>query len=133
VVIKEIKKISEEWKDVDNLFRLDGKGFLRMREGVDAVVCGVENVIMTRPGERVMRPDFGCYVYRYLFEPLHPVNGKMIGSEIITAVKDWETRAEVESMDVVIDYTKGAYIVKMQIVVKDIGETIEVVRILIRE
>jgi len=133
MVIKEIVKLSDEWKDVDNLFRVDGKGFLKERKGVDAVVCGVENVILTRPGERVMRPDFGCYVYRYLFAPLHPTTGRLIGVEVMKAVNDWERRAEIGNIEVVVDEKLGAYGLNMQVVIKDIGEVVEVVRILVRE
>jgi phage baseplate assembly protein W len=38
------------------------------------------NLILTRKGERVMQPDFGCDIWRVLFEPIS-------GSEIETAIE----------------------------------------------
>lgn len=40
------------------------------------------NHIMTKKGERVMAPEFGCIVWDYLFDPLTPAIEKLIRDDI---------------------------------------------------
>jgi phage baseplate assembly protein W len=80
-----------------------------------------------------MNPSFGCYIYKYLFEPLHPDVGRLIGAEIIRAVNEQEPRVEVKNVDMGVDYKNDAYVVKLEMVLKELGETVELVKILVRE
>jgi len=43
------------------------------------------NLIMTRKGERVMQPDFGCDIHRLIFEPIY---GEDIKDRVIDAIED---------------------------------------------
>ena len=47
------------------------------------------NLILTKKGERVMQPDFGCDVWRILFEPI--VDGE-IETEIESTINEAVTR-----------------------------------------
>ena len=42
------------------------------------------NLIMTRKGERVMQPDFGCNIHRLIFEPIYGVD---IKDRVIDAIE----------------------------------------------
>lgn len=43
------------------------------------------NLIMTRKGERVMQPDFGCDIHRLIFEPIY---GEDIKDRVIDSIED---------------------------------------------
>lgn len=45
----------------------------------------LKNLILTRKGERLMQPEFGCDVWKVLFEPL---DGTLIETSIETAILD---------------------------------------------
>jgi phage baseplate assembly protein W len=49
-------------------------------------------IIMTRKGERVMRPDFGCALYDYLFEGINYTTGTQMRLEVERALVNWEPR-----------------------------------------
>ena len=49
---------------------VDHTGALRMSEGTADLDRSIRVVIATAPGERVMRPEFGCRVWDLLFEPV---------------------------------------------------------------
>ncbi|MER5491466.1 GPW/gp25 family protein [Streptomyces sp. NPDC002454] len=58
--------------DIDVPFRVDRRG--RTADvGYDGHVRDmIESVLFTSPGERVMRPDFGCGLMDLVFEPNSP-------------------------------------------------------------
>lgn len=66
------------------------------------------NLILTRKGERVHQPEFGCGIHDYLFEPLTPENIEGARLSVINAVARWmpflellrfELRADPSNID----------------------------------
>jgi len=51
----------------------------------------LKNLILTRKGERLMQPEFGCDIYNLLFEQIHSTDDfeNRIDSIIESAVKSW--------------------------------------------
>lgn len=47
------------------------------------------NLILTRKGERVHQPEFGCDIHKYIFEQLTPENIDGARSSVIDAVNRW--------------------------------------------
>ena len=50
-------------------YRLDGRGRTAQTGDIDHVRDLIEQVLLTAPGERVMRPDFGSGLLQLVFEP----------------------------------------------------------------
>jgi phage baseplate assembly protein W len=61
----------------------------------------VKQILMTTPGERVMRPTFGSYLRMSLFAPL-PSDALLAGiqAEVIRAVTTWEPRVSIPDVRV---------------------------------
>ena len=49
--------------------RVNARGELALVEGENDIEEAIRIVLGTRPGERVMRPEFGCRANEMLFEP----------------------------------------------------------------
>jgi len=47
------------------------------------------NLILTRKGERVHQPEFGCCIHDYLFEQLTPENVSAAQQCVLDAVETW--------------------------------------------
>lgn len=47
------------------------------------------NLILTRKGERVHQPEFGCGIHDYLFEQLTPENIEGARLSVVDAVERW--------------------------------------------
>ncbi len=77
---------------------VDHTGSIRLAEGTTDLDRSIQIVLMTAPGERLMRPEFGCRIWDLLFEP---VTGNLLGL-VAEAVRDalaqWEPRIEVEEV-----------------------------------
>lgn len=79
--------------------RVDHTGAIAMTSGSSDLDDAIRVVLLTAPGERVMRPAFGCRIWDLLFEP---VNANLLGlvrEAVRDALAQWEPRIEV--LDVV--------------------------------
>ena len=63
------------------------------------IESSLEILLSTRPGERVMRPDYGCNLDELVFEPLTTTFKTYIKDLISTAILYYEPRIEVNSID----------------------------------
>ena len=76
-------------------------GALEWRSGAALVRQSILLILDTEPGERVMRPDFGCGLRRYLMEPNTPATRAAIAREIDASLRAWEPRIVVGTVDAV--------------------------------
>lgn len=56
-------------------------------------------LLTTTPGERVMRPEYGCYLYRLIFSPNDYTTAGLAIHYVKQAVDRWEPRIEVVDLD----------------------------------
>ena len=75
-------------------------GAFEWRSGPALVRQSILIILDTEPGERIMRPDFGCGLRRYLMEPNTPATRAAIAREIGAALRAWESRIAVGTVDV---------------------------------
>jgi hypothetical protein len=60
-------------------------------------------VLATAPGERPMRPEFGCGIHDYVFAPADGSTAGQIAYEVRTAIERWEPRIDVNEVAVSLD------------------------------
>lgn len=51
-------------------------------------------IVMTKKGERIMRPDFGCDIHQYMFEPVNSTMLTLVRCAVEEALTRWEPRIE---------------------------------------
>ena len=61
----------------------------------DLVQQSVEQILMTVPTERVMRPAFGCDLQQFVFENNDDLLSQLMRMEIAAALGKWEPRASL--------------------------------------
>ena len=57
-------------------------------------------ILATAPGERPMRPEFGCAVHDYVFAPADAATAGAIGDAVRVALAFWEPRIDVTEVAV---------------------------------
>ncbi|GEL95052.1 GPW/gp25 family protein [Cellulomonas composti] len=67
-------------------------------------------VLLTAPGERLMRPQFGCRIWDLLFEPVNANLVGLISQAVRDALAQWEPRIEVEDVRPVQDDDDSALV-----------------------
>jgi phage baseplate assembly protein W len=78
----------------------DASGRLPVVAGPEKVRQAIFTLLDTEPGERVMRPDFGCGLRRYLMAPNTPGTRAGIEQEITQTLGRWEPRIKVVAIAV---------------------------------
>lgn len=76
-------------------------------QGVDEIEQAMHIILATAPGERPMRPDFGCGLMQFLFEPVNVSTAQAIARAVEQALRRWEPRIDVEVVEVHIDDTNS--------------------------
>jgi phage baseplate assembly protein W len=57
-------------------------------------------ILGTSPGERPMRPEFGCRIHDYVFAPADAETASRIAADVRISLERWEPRIEVEFVGV---------------------------------
>lgn len=63
---------------------------------VDAVKGAVKNIFSWIPGERILEPEFGNTIHRYLYEGITKYNAEQIVNECKMLLARWEPRAAID-------------------------------------
>lgn len=78
--------------------RVDQSGSIAMTQGVSDIDSSIRMVLTTAPGERLMRPEFGCRIWQLLFEPINANTLGLMGEAVREAISRWEPRVELEDV-----------------------------------
>ena len=91
----------------------DDNGRLPFVAGPEKVRQSIFTLLDTDPGERVMRPDFGCGLRRYLMAPNNPATRAAIARDITQALGRWEPR--IQLLDIQVSPTDDRSMVLIEI------------------
>ena len=97
--------VADQWLGTGFRFPIspDTAGRLGYVAGMDVVRQSVETILDTEPGERIMRPTFGCGLRRYLMAPNTLTTRTAMEEDITTALATWEPRIQVNTVSVTPD------------------------------
>jgi phage baseplate assembly protein W len=76
------------------------EGKLEYLGGPEKVRQSIFIILDTEPGERIMRPSFGCGLRRYLMKTNTTATRALIEREVAHALKAWEPRVDLRSVEV---------------------------------
>ncbi|MFF5218374.1 GPW/gp25 family protein [Micromonospora sp. NPDC000442] len=86
--------------------RVDARGGIALVSREREIVEAIRLILGTAPGERPMRPEFGCAVHDYVFAPADENTAGQIAFEVRAALDRWEPRIEVT--DVLVGFDEEA-------------------------
>ena len=81
--------------------RRGGSAQARDEQDIDQAI---ERVLGTAPGERPMRPEFGCGVHDFVFDSIDASTVGRMELAIRDALDRWEPRVFVETVEFNLDY-----------------------------
>jgi phage baseplate assembly protein W len=80
--------------------QMDGHSRLAWSEGPDNIRESIRIILSTEPGERLMLPNFGAGLKRFLFEPNIVSTHRLMEECIVQALNRWEPRIRLASVDI---------------------------------
>ncbi len=97
----------------------NGRGEIAMVSGEKDIEQAIWIILSTRPGERVMRPTFGCRAHELIFEPADATTSGLLKSYVQEALEFWEPRIQVLSVEASYDeQNEGVVLVDIQYRIK---------------
>lgn len=69
-------------------------------QDIDDIRQSLHILLSTTPGERVMQPDYGCDLHKYIFEHLNSTTIGYIKERVLHAILYYEPRIVVEKIEV---------------------------------
>jgi hypothetical protein len=75
--------------------RVDRLGAVAVSSGNSDVQEAIDIILGTAPGERPMRPEFGCGIHNFIFDNIDASTLGKMEYEIRAALDRWEPRIEV--------------------------------------
>jgi phage baseplate assembly protein W len=83
--------------------RTDATGSIALVSHDREIEESIRLIVGTAPGERPMRPEYGCAIHDYVFASIDPDTTGRIAGEVRAALVRWEPRIEVQGVDVTVD------------------------------
>lgn len=66
----------------------------------DSVRDVLWNILLTSPGERLMRPEFGAGLKKFIHQPNNETTRRLIADQAMKAIQRWEPRIQVMDLRV---------------------------------
>ncbi|MFJ5696177.1 GPW/gp25 family protein [Arthrobacter sp. NPDC093125] len=83
--------------------RTDRTGSIALVRDQREIEESIHLILATSPGERPMRPEFGCSVHDYVFAPANAATAGDIAYAVRVALDRWEPRITLENVAVNFD------------------------------
>ena len=100
--------------------QVNPQGGIALASGEHDVEQAIRIILSTAPGERVMRPEFGCRIHELIFAPQDAATESLVVYYVEEALAQWEPRIDVQEVDVSADPGRdGALLVEIKYRVKD--------------
>jgi uncharacterized protein len=87
--------------------RFDPRGAVALVDRTREIEEAIHLILATAPGERPMRPEFGCGIHDYVFAEADDTTAGILAYEVRRALARWEPRIDVTAVDVVVAPDSG--------------------------
>jgi phage baseplate assembly protein W len=75
--------------------RVDSTGAFALSGGDEDVAESIRLILATSPGERPLRPEFGCPVHELIFDTVDAALAARVGALVEASLTRWEPRIDV--------------------------------------
>jgi phage baseplate assembly protein W len=79
---------------------VDARGAIALAHAAEDVQQAIAMILSTAPGERPMRPEFGCRIHEFVFDRVDASTIGRVEHEVRVSLERWEPRIEVVSVGI---------------------------------
>ena len=97
--------------------RVDARGGLALSHEDEDVREAISVILGTAPGERPMRPEFGCGIHDYVFESVDAYLVGRLGKEVRRALDRWEPRIDVVNVELSVEPSRDGGVLNELVVI----------------
>src|SRR3954469_14883106 len=103
--------------------RTDATGSIALVRGEREIAESIRLILGTAPGERPMRPEFGCAIHNLVFAPADAATAGQIAYEVRVSLEKWEPR--ITLTDVVVGFEaveQGTLLIDIRYTLRDTND-----------
>jgi phage baseplate assembly protein W len=89
---------------------LDQQGTIALTSDDQEIEQSIYLILSTAPGQRVMRPEFGCHIHELVFAPNNATTAGLATRFVREALGRWEPRIDLRRVDVAPDPDNPAHL-----------------------
>lgn len=93
-------------------------GSLAVAGQADKIKESIRIILGTQPGERLMRPTFGCNLKRLLWAPNSGATANLAQHYVEEALRTWEPRIILEAVEATSDAANGRLLIEVHYRIK---------------
>jgi phage baseplate assembly protein W len=82
---------------------VDRRGAIALASGREDIEQAIRLILGTVPGERPMRPEFGCTIHDLVFDTIDAATVGRIDTAVRSAIARWEPRIDVTAVEFDLD------------------------------
>jgi uncharacterized protein len=79
--------------------QVDRRGGIALARDEQDIDQAIQLILGTAPGERPMRPEFGCGVHDFVFDSIDAITVGRMEDAIRSALDRWEPRIQVQTLE----------------------------------
>jgi uncharacterized protein len=98
-------------------------GSVRLFNGTAELDASIRMILSTMPGERVMRPEFGCDIWALAFAPLTPGTLGLMEHAVREAVERWEPRVTLDRVIATPEHDNATVLIELDYRVRATNDT----------
>lgn len=99
--------------------QVNPRGEIALARGELDIQQSIKIILGTMPGERVMRPEFGCRIHELVFAPRDAATEGLAIYYVEQALGRWEPRIELQEVNVLDDpHHDGAMLIEIKYRIK---------------
>jgi phage baseplate assembly protein W len=102
---------------------ISAAGGIQLASGAAELDAAIRLILSTTPGERVMRPDFGCAMWELVFAPLTEATLGLIEQHVRDAIEMWEPRVLVDRVYATADQRSAVAMIEIDYSVRATNDT----------
>ncbi|WP_405464881.1 GPW/gp25 family protein [Streptomyces jietaisiensis] len=94
--------------------RISPTGGIALVSGEREIEEAIRLILATAPGERPMRPEYGCAIHDLVFSPINEATAGRVQHEVHASLDRWEPRIEVHEVDVTAGPDEGMLVIDVR-------------------
>jgi phage baseplate assembly protein W len=102
--------------------RITAAGGVALESGHRSTDAAIRMILSTAPGERVMRPTFGCALWEQVFAPLNAGTLGLVEKAVSDALARWEPRIDVEDVTAIPEPEQGRIVIEIRYLLRQTND-----------
>jgi phage baseplate assembly protein W len=94
--------------------------------GKDSVIQSLKLLLATDNFEVPFHPEIGSNIRALLFENITSINTAILKNHIDDTIRNFEPRVQIETIEVIPDYTRNGYIVNILFYIKNLTDPVQI-------